>query len=69
MNLAMMDDGRQVVVDSARNQVRLVDGKEFFVSPAHVTVLLEGGWQVLRQNRLRHMEYGNPFGGLRKDAN
>ncbi len=69
MNLGMTDDGRQVVVDSSRDQTRTVDGEEFFVSPAHVVVLLEGGWQVMRRKRLRTMEYGSPFGQLRKDAN
>jgi hypothetical protein len=65
----MLDDGRQVVVDSSRDQTRVVEGEEFFVSPGHVVVLLEGGWQVIRRKRLRNMEYGSPFGALRKDAN
>ena len=70
MNLAILkDDGRQVIVDSSRNQVRHVSGEEFFLLPEYVNVLLEGGWQTMRQSRLRNMEYGSPWGQLRKDAN
>ena len=69
MNLAMLDDGRQALVDSSREQVRYVDGEEFFLLPEYVNVLLEGGWQTMKRSRLRNMEYGSPWGQLRKDAN
>ena len=66
MNMAIMkDDGRQVIVDTSREQVRYVKGEEFFLSPDHVNVLLEGGWQTMRRKRLRNMEYGSPFGVLK----
>ncbi len=69
MNLAIMKgDGRQCIVDSSVNQVRFVDGEEFFLLDAYVNVLLEGGWQTVRRSRLRNMEYGSPWGQLRKDA-
>ena len=69
MNRAILkDDGRQCIVDSSRNQVRHVEGEEFFLLPGYVNVLLEGGWQTVRESRLRNMEYGSPFGEMRKDA-
>ena len=68
MNLAILTDGRQCIVDTSREQVRSVGGEEFFLSPDHVNVLLEGGWQTVRRKSLRNMEYGSPWGPLRKDA-
>ena len=69
MNYALLDDGRKVVVDSARNQTRTVTIStdkcfttgEFFLAPAYVSVLLDGGWQAVKRSRLKPAEYGSPF--------
>lgn len=59
---AQLDDGRVVIVDTARDQTRSVGGADHFIDPQHyVRVLLDGGWQTVRSKRLKKMEYGNPF--------
>jgi hypothetical protein len=65
MNFAILDDGRKVVVDSSRNQTRMVGGKEFFLGLKYVNVLLDGGWQTVKKERLKPAEYGSPFTALR----
>jgi hypothetical protein len=60
-----MDDGREVVVLPSGN-TRMVKGEEFFIPPAYVEVLLEGGFQVVRKARIKTAPYGSPFEGLRR---
>lgn len=64
---ATLDDGREVLVDTSQEQVRMVKKKEFFVdSLKYVTVLLGGGWQVVRKDRIKKVAYGNPFQELER---
>lgn len=75
MHWALMDDGREVVVDTARQQTRKVirwkqdtDTRtvgEHFLAPGFVNVLLGGTWHTVKESRLKKAEYGNPFGALR----
>ena len=65
MYAGIMDDGRKVVVDDSQG-TRLVSGTEFFLLNSHVTVLLDGGWQVVRKKRLKPATYGSPFAALRR---
>ncbi len=65
MHYAHMKDSRSVIVDTAQQQTRPVDGKEYFVDPAYTNVLLGGGWQTVKKSNLKKAEYGSPFGSLR----
>lgn len=65
MNFALLDDGRRVIVDSSRNQTRVVGGQEFFLPLNYVNVLLEGSWQAVKKSRLKAKEYGSPFMAMR----
>lgn len=67
MNYAHLDDGRKVVVDTSRQQTRMVGKEEFFLDPAYVNVLLDGYWQCVKKSRLKKAEYGNPWAGVRGD--
>lgn len=53
MNWAKLDDGREVIVDSARSQWRMVRGEPERIGTKHVTVLLNGTWQVVAKSRLK----------------
>ena len=64
MTYAILDDGRKVIVDTARGPVRIVGGKEHFIGPNYVNVFLDGGWQTVRKDRLKPVEYGSPFEAL-----
>jgi len=61
---AVMDDGRQVIVDSSREKTRQVNGETFYLTPGYVNVFLDGGWQTVRAERLKDLGYGSPFEGL-----
>lgn len=66
MHYARLDDGRRVIVNTAKQITRKVKGKEFFVDTnKHTEVLLDGGWQVVQSGRLKNEGYGSPFERLR----
>ena len=64
MYLALLDDGRYVIVTNGAT--RKVGEKEFFLLPAYTEVILEGGFQVVRRDRLKPAQYGTPFEALRR---
>jgi len=62
MNFATMKaSGRRVIVDTAREQVRMVNGKEHFTAPTYVNVFLDGNWQTVRQDSIKNEDFGHPF--------
>ena len=64
MYFALLDDGRQVIVTNG--PTRKVGQEEFFLLPAYIEVILEGGFQVVRKDRLKPAQYGTPFEALRR---
>ena len=64
MNWGRLDDGRMVIVDTSRQQVRMVKGKEYFLDPSFVNVLLDDAWAVVKKSRIKTAPYGNPFEGI-----
>lgn len=64
MYWGILDDGRQVVVMSGG--IRMVGEKEFFILPSHTQVILDGGFQIVRKDRLKPAQYGTPFEALRR---
>lgn len=68
MYWAKLNDGRRVIVSPSKNPTRMVRGEEHFVDQHHTAVLLDGGWQVVRKERIKPAEYGSPFGALDKET-
>lgn len=63
VNWARLDDGRHVIV--LNGKTRMVGGAEHFIDPEKYTeVLLEGGIQVVRKERLKAVGFGGPWEGL-----
>ncbi len=66
----VLDDGRQVIVDTSQQQTRQVGDEEFFLDPAYVNVLLDGKWQYVKKSRLgKVVSADNPFGPMRGPIN
>jgi hypothetical protein len=69
MNYAHLDDGRLVIVDSARNQKRKITTQlgtgEYHIDKAYVNALLDGHWQTVKRSRLKAAHFGSPFGGIK----
>lgn len=59
MYWAILDDGRRVIVTNGKT--RKVNGKEHFLLQEYAEVLLDGGIQVVRKDRLKPAQYGSPF--------
>jgi hypothetical protein len=64
MHWAKLKDGREVIVSAQKT--RQVGGEEFFIPNNYVVCLLDGAWQPIRKDKLRALEYGNPFQDLRR---
>lgn len=73
---AILDDGRVVIVDTSRNQERMVttwkqddvdkakaimSTRPYFLHPDYVNVWLDGNWQAVKRKRLKELPFGNPF--------
>ena len=74
MHYARLDDGRRVIVNTATQPTRKVTihtnkcygVQQFFVDTQKYTeVLLDGGWQVVHNSRLKNEGFGSPFERLR----
>lgn len=66
MHKAKLDDGREVIVDTSSSPSRSVGGQEHFLTPGYVNVFLDGGWQTVRESRVKKMPYGHPLAELKK---
>lgn len=65
MHYALLDDGRRVIVDTPKQPTRKVGSQTFFLDAGYTPILLDGGWQVVRSNRLKNIGWGSPFDSLR----
>jgi hypothetical protein len=63
MNYSHLDDGRLVIVDSARKQTAVHTAEP--CPPGYVNVLLDGHWQTVKRSRLKAAFFGSPFGGIK----
>lgn len=68
MKWGQMDDGRRVIVDTARIQKRKITTQlgtgEYHIDEAYVNVLLDGRWQTVKKSRIKPAVFGSPFGEL-----